>query len=46
MHVVWGEGGRWFGEWLSYSLDELAVEVMVSRFIMDKLLICGRLVKL
>jgi hypothetical protein len=44
--VVWGEGGRWFGGQLSYSLDEFGMEVMVSWFIMDDLLIYGRFVKL
>ena len=37
---------RWFGGWLSYSLDEFGMEVMVSRFIMDDLLIYGRFVEL
>ena len=38
--------GRWFGGQLSYSLDEFGMEVMVSRFVMDKLLIYGRFEKL
>jgi hypothetical protein len=31
--------GRWFGGRLSYSLDEFGMEVMVSGFVMDELLI-------
>jgi hypothetical protein len=46
MLVVWGEGGRWFGGRLSYSLDEFGMEVMILRSIMDELLIYGRFVKL
>ena len=46
MLVVWGEGERWFGGWLCYSLDEFSIEVMVWMFIMDKLLKYGRFIKL